>query len=186
MIGQTDQTLGWMDTAGVATVEDSWLYQRLIAVAPGDPDSSLSGQDLMRRYGIRPLKQTYSMAGTHELELTLACQVFMEKWAQQYQTTISTTFMPELYPGMRIELASHNLSVYVTEVTHNGDFTNGFSTTASIMAPANPNARMAIKAVKTADGSPIDDLNGQQSDATKGFTDPTSGIATQQGGTTSP
>lgn len=186
MIGQTDQTLGWMDTAGVATVEDSWLYQRLIAVAPGDPDSSLSGQDLMRRYGIRPLKQTYSMAGTHELELTLACQVFMEKWAQQYQTTISTTFMPELYPGMRIELASHNLSVYVTEVTHNGDFTNGFSTTASIMAPANPNARMAIKAVKTADGSPIDDLNGQQSDATKGFTDPTSGIAVQQGGTTSP
>lgn len=151
MVGQTDQMLGWLDTAGVVTVEDTWLYQRLIQMAPGDPEAA-SGEEIMRRFGIRPLKQSYAMAGSHELELLLACHVFMEKWAQQYQTSISLTFMPELYPGMRIELANHNLSVYVTEVVHNCDFEAGFSTTATIMAPANPNGKALMSTVSTPTG----------------------------------
>jgi cell wall-associated NlpC family hydrolase len=172
MLGQSEQMLAWLDTAGVATVEDTWLYQRLIKMAPGDPETA-SGEELMRRYGVRPLKQSYAMAGTHELEFLLAAQIFMEKWAQQFQTSISMTFMPELLPGMRIELAGHNLSVYVTEVTHVCDFQNGFSTQAVIMAPANPNGKALMSTVSsTVDQGLIDTLVPGAGGA---FTDPLGG-----------
>jgi hypothetical protein len=166
-IGQQTQPLGWMQTAGVVTVEDTWIYARLIAMAPGDPEV-LSGDQLMRRFGVRPLKQEYAMAGSHELEILLACQVFMEKWAQQFQTSISMTFMPELYPGMRIELAGHHLSVYVSEVTHICDFEGGFTTTATILAPANPNGKALMGAVSTPGQKPSDPLQN-------GFLDPIGG-----------
>lgn len=177
MIGQNEQWLGWLDTAGVATVEDTWLYERLIKVAPGDPETA-SGEEMMRRYGVRPLHQTYAMAGTHELELILACQVFMEKWAQQYQTTVSMTFMPEILPGMRIELGGHNLSVYVTEVTHVCDFEQGFTTELTIMAPAHPGAKALMATVNTATGPTGGDALGG---AMTAFTNPIGGIASQQG-----
>lgn len=166
-LGQSDQVSNWLDTAGVATVEDDWLYQRLIKVAPGQPES-YSGQALMQRFGVRPLKETYAMAGSHELELILACQVFMEKWAQQFQTAISMTFMPQLMPGMRVILSGHGLSVYVTEVTHVCDFTNGFSTQAVIMAPSNPGAGALIKSTSTATGPTLDPM--------KAFTNPSGSV----------
>ena len=165
-MGQNNELLGWLDTAGVATVEQEWLYQRLIQVAPGDLEGA-SGEALMRRFGIRPLKQVFAMAGSYELELLLACQVFMEKWAQQYQTTISMTFMPELLPGMRVHLVSHNVTVYVTEVTHVCDMQGGFSTTAVICAPARPNVLSAMASVSTP-GANLDN-----SDANRAFLNPT-------------
>lgn len=171
-MGQDQGAFGWLDTAGIVTVEDAWIYNRLIKAAPGDPET-LSGNALMQRYGIRPLHQTYAMAGSHELEFLLACQIFMEKWAQQYQTSISMTFMPELYPGQRVLLEGHNLSVYVTEVTHICDFENGFSTQATIMAPANPNAKTLMAEVQTSTG-PNDQITGA-------FLDPLGGSTTGAG-----
>lgn len=148
MMGDSDQIIGWMDTAGVATVEEPWLYMRLAQVAPAELDI-VGGEALMRRFGIRPLKHTAMMAGTHELEFLLACQLFMQKWAEQYQTTITMTFMPELFPGMRVELTNHNLQIYVTQVTHTCDYSQGFATAAVIMAPSNPNSLQAMLTVQT-------------------------------------
>ena len=140
--------LGWANTAGVVTVEDEWLYRRLIAAAPGDLDN-ISGTELMRRFGASPYSLVAPMAGTKELELLMACQIFLLKWAQQYQTTVSMTFMPELLPGMRVELPGHNLTVYIHSVTHVCDFEGGFGTTAEIMAPARTNVLTAMGAVTT-------------------------------------
>ena len=166
-IGENNEALGWLDTAGVATVENDWLFQRLIKVAPGDFEGSIDGAGIMKRFGVRPLKQVFAMAGVYEMELLLACEVFMEKWAQQYQTTISMTFMPELMPGMRVNLANHNLTVYVTEVTHMCDMAGGFSTTAVIVAPTRPNLLTAMTQVST----PGEDITGA---AARGFNDPNS------------
>lgn len=141
MQGFDQGVLGWINTAGVATVEDEWLFARLSRVGLGDFGSNLSGQALMARYGVRPYQATFTMAGSHELELLLATQIFMEKWAAQYETRVSFTFMPELLPGMRIEVGDHNLQVYVTEVHHSCDYEQGFSTDAVIMAPSNPNSK---------------------------------------------
>ena len=173
-LGQIDQVQGWLESAGVATVEDDWLFARLKLVVPGDLENSSTGDQIMRKYGIRPLKQTYAMAGSHELELLLACQVFLEKWAQQYQTTVSMTFMPELFPGMRVALAGHNLTVYVTEVVHQCDFENGFTTTATIMAPANMTALEQIASINTGNSTPTDTLTAGGISAA--FTDPVAGL----------
>jgi hypothetical protein len=147
------QLMGWLTTAGVATVEDEWLFKRITAAAPSDIDS-LTGLQIMQRFGIRPLKQAYAMAGDPSLELLMAAQVFMQKWAEQWQTTISMTFMPELFPGMRVQLAGHNLQVYVSSVTHSCDYERGFTTSAVIMAPSNPNGKQLMSAVSTPYAAP--------------------------------
>jgi cell wall-associated NlpC family hydrolase len=143
-----DATLSWLASAGVATVEQPWLYARLIAAAPGDIESA-SGQEIMQRFGVRPLQQTFAMAGTTQMEFLLACQVFMEQWAKQYQTTVQMTFMPELFPGMRVELPDRNLQVYVNAVNHTFDYETGFLTSVTISAPSSPQGRTLMSSVNT-------------------------------------
>lgn len=152
MYGQMTQVEQWLDTAGTATVEDEWLFQRLRQVGLGD--NMLSGQDIMRRFGVRPLQYNATMSGSHELEFLMACQTFMEKWASQYQTQASFTFMPELFPGMRVILGDHKVQVYVSEVTHVCDFAQGFSTSATIMAPSNPSTKEDMANVRTTASTP--------------------------------
>jgi len=144
MLGQGDSVMGWLTTSGVATVENEWLYKRLIQAAPGDIDSSMTAQQLMNRFGVRPYRQTYQIAGNADLEFLLACQIFMGKWAAQYTTNLGMTFLPELYPGYRINLVGHNLSVYVGAVTHTFDWEQGFKTMATVSAAGNPNANTSI------------------------------------------
>lgn len=148
MIGQPDQMTSWIMTAGTATVEDEWLFQRLRQVGLGDY-AAVDGNSLMQRFGVRPYQFTAAMAGRPELEFLLACQIFMEKWAAQYETQIQLAFMPELYPGTRIQVGDHNLQLYVHEVTHDIDFEGGFTTNAVVSAPSNPNNRDHMAQVRT-------------------------------------
>jgi cell wall-associated NlpC family hydrolase len=132
--------LGWLNTKGVASVENEWLFRRMIAAAPHVPGEMFqTGQQIMEKFGARPLSQTMTSVMAGPMEFLLAVQIFMKKWAEQYSTVIETTFMPEIFPGMRVHLVGHNLQVYVSEVTHAGDFENGFTTSMTIMAPSNPN-----------------------------------------------
>ena len=85
----------------------------------------------------------------------------MEKWAQQYQTMCSFTFLPELFPGMRVILSGHDLQVYVSEVTHTFDWENGFSTSAVIMAPSRTDAATAMVGTSGYFGGPDDTSVGR-------------------------
>lgn len=159
MTGQLqDPIQGWITTAGVATVEQPWLYARLLTVAPGDLDA-IAGQQIMQRFGIRPMQQSFAMAGTTELEFLLACQIFMEQWAKQYQTTISMTFMPELFPGMRVELPDRNLQVYISAVSHSCDYEQGFLTQVTISAPSSPQAAANMGMVNVGTNLPLSSSN---------------------------
>ncbi len=132
--------LGWLRTKGVASVENEWLFRRMTAAAPHVPGELFqSGQQIMEKFGARPLSQQMSSVQAGPMEFLLAVQIFMKKWAEQYSTQIETTFMPEIFPGMRVHLVGHNLQVYVAEVMHSGDFESGFTTNMTIMAPSNPN-----------------------------------------------
>lgn len=134
-----DGAIGWLQSSGVATVENQPLFSKLQLAAPHtDGERNLTGPEIMLKYGARPLVQPMSSVVTGAMEFLLACQIFMKKWAEQYSTQIETTFMPEVFPGMRINLVDHNLQVYVSEVTHSGDFESGFTTSMTIMAPSNP------------------------------------------------
>ncbi|WP_065286790.1 C40 family peptidase [Mycolicibacter kumamotonensis] len=138
-VGNMDQVSSWITSAGVATVEDEWLFQRLRNVAI-DQNSSLTGQMLLQKYGVRPYQISTNLTGSRELEFMMACQIFMQKWAQQYQTSVSFTFLPELLPSMRIVFSDHKLQVYVSRVVHDIDMEHGYTTTATICAPSNPSA----------------------------------------------
>ena len=138
-MGESQGVEGWLSTAGVATVENTWLFNMLRRVAPGLAMEGLTAESIMRKFGARPLVQELTALKAKELEFLAACKIFMEKWAGQYQTQVSFCFMPEIFPGMRINLVGHNLQVYVTQVDHHFDFQNGFSTSAVIMAPSTPN-----------------------------------------------
>jgi hypothetical protein len=145
------ELMGWLSTSGVVTVEQPWLYEMLMAAAPGDLEAGVPGTLLMQKFGIRPYQATYAAAQTGgELEFLIACQIFMQKWAEQYKTSISMTFMPELWPGMRVVLAQHNLEVYVSAVTHTCDYEQGFSTQVTILAPGNPHGKNLAASVNTA------------------------------------
>jgi hypothetical protein len=144
MMGQDQGDAGWIGTSGVATVENEALWKMLAAASPGDVDASWSPSQLLQRFGVRPYKNTYTLAGNAGLEFLLACQTFMGKWAAQYSTDIGMTFMPELLPGMRVNMVGKNLAVYISEVTHEFDWSSGFKTRATVSAATNPNAAYAV------------------------------------------
>lgn len=128
---------GWLQTSGVATVENEWLFSRLLDLSVVAPDFE-SVEDIFGRYGVRPLTEAgRSGIMTPHMEFLAATKLFLQKWSEQYSTRVDLTFMPELFPGMRIELVGHGVAVYVEQVSHNFDFSNGggFSTSASVTAP---------------------------------------------------
>ncbi len=134
--------MGWLNSKGVATVENQWLFARMAAAAPHVPGEFIpNGKDVMRKFGARPLQKSMSSVQSGPMEFLLAVQTFMTKWAEQYATTIETTFLPEVFPGMRLHLVDHGLQVYVAEVTHSGDYESGFTTSMVITAPSNPALR---------------------------------------------
>ncbi|AEQ21033.1 baseplate protein [Rhodococcus phage E3] len=158
-VNQPIDYAGWMKSAGLATVDTEWLYKRMIAYSPGLSDN-MSAKDLLGVYGMRPHSQAYSNVYGQEMELMLAVQLFMQKWAEQYNTQIQLTFMPELFPGMRINLVGHALQVYVSEVTHNFDYATGFTTNAVISSPSNPGG--GVLARQDADAMTVEQIIRQQ------------------------
>lgn len=162
--GASTGLMGWLNTKGIATVENEWLFRRMAAAAPQVRGAEMrSGKEIMRKYGARPLTQSMSAIQSGAMEFLMAMQVFMTKWAEQYSTNIELAFMPELYPGMRVNLKGHNLQVYVAGVTHSGDFESGFTTTATIMAPSTPDIRRVASQIQdqfTNGGWDQNDVNG--------------------------
>lgn len=131
---------GWLETRGVATIENEWLFDKLTDVSLIAPEFKTK-EEVYARYGVRPLLDSgRSGIMTPQMEFLAACKIFMEKWAEQYSTSVDFTFMPELFPGMRVELVGHNVSVYVQRVSHSFDFSNGggFTTSAVVTAPSTP------------------------------------------------
>lgn len=126
---------GFLDTAGVATIENEWLFQKL--TERSIVKSDLNAQDFVKRFGIRPLPKRSANYVSPEMEFLGACHLFMSKWAEQFSTEVSMTFMPELFPGMRVELVGHGITLYVESVTHNFNFnqSGGFTTSAVLTTP---------------------------------------------------
>lgn len=150
--GASTGIVGWLLSQGYITVENEWVFQRMKLAAPrikGDKD--YTGQQMLKRFGMRPNQQEVPWLQTGAAEYLAAMQIFMTKWAQQYSTVIDICFMPEIFPGMRIQFDGHNLQAYVTEVVHSGDYTNGFTTQCTIMAPSIPNLARLLNEVSFAD-----------------------------------
>jgi hypothetical protein len=139
--GTTDQynptvdASAWYLTAGVVNIRQKGAMALLLGLtSTEDPD--LSPAALYARFGMRPLKAEYPTVSSGVMEYLQALALFQKQWSAQFATDVEFTFMPELYPGMRVLIKSHGVTVFVEEVTHSFGFDTGFSTSATISSPA--------------------------------------------------
>jgi len=145
-IGQSVNIVDYMSTQGVVSIQDAstmqLLFGTLVNNASTDAQNAQIALNFLNRYGIRPLPQEVNVIHSHALEYFFALQTFMQQWANQFVSNVTFTFMPELYPGMRIVINIDNESggqdqyqFYCTSVTHQGDRSAGFTTQATLTAP---------------------------------------------------
>jgi cell wall-associated NlpC family hydrolase len=100
-------------------------------------DREASGIDkFLSRYGARPFAVSEPVISHPYLTFFRAYQWFQRKWAEQFQSEVQFTFMPELFPGTIVGIESMGVNFYCEEVTHSFDYASGFNTSASLMAPS--------------------------------------------------
>jgi len=144
-IGQSINIVDYMSTQGIVSIQDTTTMQLLFGTKSNTSTDAQNAQialNFLQRYGIRPLTNQVQVIHSHSLEYFFALQTFMQQWANQFTSVVTLTFMPELYPGMRIVINLDNESggtdqyqFYCVSVTHYGDRSSGFTTQAELTAP---------------------------------------------------
>lgn len=140
-----EQAINQFITHGIASVEQPKILQTLMGIKDGDPIWG-DPQKIFDRFGARPYTQPFSetqMFTTRSMEFWAALWYFQKNWAEQFSADIPITFMPELFPGMILEIPVLKFQAYVTSVRHSWDFQEGggFKTTASVIAPSTTDAK---------------------------------------------
>ena len=137
----------WLMTNGIITIENNAILGLLFGSDPATISTNMSSliaqgidvntfaKQFLKRYGMRPYVDSEPMIRSELMEFMYAIQEFMYLWSQQYATNVTFTFMPELYPGMIVELADHGIQVYVQSVSQSCSRDGGFTTSAVITSP---------------------------------------------------
>ena len=137
----------WLMTNGIVTIENDAILGLLFGSDPSTLLNSMNtllsqginptlfSKQFLKRYGMRPYVDSEPMIRSQLMEFMYALQEFMYLWSQQYATSVSFTFMPELYPGMLLEIAEHGIQVYVQSVSHSCSRDGGFTSSAVVTCP---------------------------------------------------
>lgn len=138
----------WLTTRGIVTIEQQELLKFILHISPSDKVVVESG-DFLQTFGMRLMRESVGIIRSHAWEYTYALFAFMKQWTLQYRTPVNLTFMPELYPGMRIRLpdtARHkSVEMYIESVTHSGSRTGGFTTTIDVSCPMRNGALLGLE-----------------------------------------
>ena len=137
--------------AGIVTVEQEGILESFLFTKDRinkrnekeqseDYDYSNSAINFLEKYGARPLTESNLTLRHPLVEFFYAYHTFITNWAKQFISRVEFTFMPELFPGMIIEIPNYqeenkSFTFYVEEVTHTFSYTGGFSTSAVLIAP---------------------------------------------------
>jgi len=132
-LGQSVTLADWMATTGIVTLQQSEIMQMLWGTSY--TAAQFDANNFLTRYGLRPYVTEVPTIRSHTLEFTFALLTFMQKWCDQYESTIATTFLPEVYPGMRVDFVDRKIEAYVEGVTHTCSRVVGFTTELTITAP---------------------------------------------------
>jgi hypothetical protein len=137
-IGKNVSETDWLSTQGIISVQSPNIITMLFGE---EIAKNFDVEKFMIKYGMRPYVTTQPLITNGTLEFSSALMTFMNMWAQQYSTQVGFTFMPELFPGIRIQfpdiiIEGEALECYVSNVTHEGDMKNGFITKATLTAPS--------------------------------------------------
>lgn len=127
-------TAAMYNTKGIAVIDFPGIFKAIY----NKPASEGFIQSYLSRFGARPNLDQMPNINIGSQEFYMALWNFMYYWAAQFTAQIPMTFMPELYPGMIIQIPEFDFQAYVTEVAHQGSYgQNGqFTTMATIVAPA--------------------------------------------------
>lgn len=145
-------------TGGIATVDIPNFLSSIVNVAGNDYPWLKDPQALLARFGARVRRSQAPNIYGPEQEFWMAVNLFTEAWGDQFSANAPLTFMPELFPGMRMRIPAYGVQFYVSAVTHRWDLSSdqGFTTDASISAPSAINGSgfyLFPKAVPYAPGS---------------------------------
>ena len=125
-------------TAGIASIDIPGIMYALFGIKMSDSQNRKFADWIYQRFGARPdFKEMDGLVG-RTTEVFSALYYFMRQWAYQYNANVPLTFMPELWPGMLIQIPEYDFQAYVTAVTHTGQMGEGggHSTQVNIAAPA--------------------------------------------------
>lgn len=151
--GAGDDLMNRIKTRGVASITQQPILDTFIEpmdmepsaqladlpVAPEDADEYFKMMEpftFMEHYGMRPHLEEQPLIRNPLFEFMLAWQRFMWLWSQQFATSVSFTFQPEVMAGGLIGFPDHDIQMYCETVTHNFDYASGFGTTATLTAPS--------------------------------------------------
>ena len=145
-IGQQVSNVDYITTNGIVSIQDATTMQMLFGktdlTTKATTQNIKNSMDFLNKYGMRPYVNEQNMIHSVSMEYFYALYQFMQQWTNQYVSNVTFTFMPELYPGMRVSMnvtdetnKSHNYMFYVTSVIHTGDRSGGFTTQATLTAP---------------------------------------------------
>jgi hypothetical protein len=102
-------------------------------LTPGK-EALFTPEQFLRRYGARPMVEDMPEI-YHPLLLWISAWMkFMDQWAKRFTASATFTFMPELFPGGRVDLVG-KIAMYIESVTHNFDRASGFTTTCELSSP---------------------------------------------------
>jgi cell wall-associated NlpC family hydrolase len=94
-----------------------------------------NAEEFLKHYGARPFSLDLPDIRHPVLLWMAAWMEFQKHWANQFGTTGSFTFMPELLPGGIVNF-DNKITMFVESVTHTFDLESGFTTTAELNSPA--------------------------------------------------
>jgi len=127
-----------LTTMGIASIDVPAIMSALFGLDATSATAKAFTQYVYNRFGARPdLEQLPGLVGPQG-EFFAALFLFMRSWAYQYDADVPMTFMPELWPGMLIQVPDFSFQAYVTTVTHTFQMGPGgfFNTSVNIAAPA--------------------------------------------------
>lgn len=161
-IGDTfggDGQINFMDdfvSRGVVTLDMPLLLKSFLLPIKGSGDNITqddgnpfgattlkTASEFMNHYGARPYEEDMPQIRNSFFEFLYAYQRFIQKWAGCFNTSFSFTFQPEIMAGGIIGFPQHNLQMYVEQVSHQWDYSQGFATTAQLSSPAAMNGSQA-------------------------------------------
>ena len=95
----------WIASSGAVSIKSKAIMSQVLAMQPStgflsDPDAFL------QRYGIRPMQNQLSIIRSHYYEFFSSLYTFLQQWSKQFSTDVQICFMPEIFPGMRINLVN--------------------------------------------------------------------------------
>jgi cell wall-associated NlpC family hydrolase len=128
-------------TRGIASIDIPAMMYAIFKVDATEAQAQAFSAWIYKRFGARPDFQSLPNLVGPSAEFFSAIYFFMRQWAYQYNADVPLTFMPELFPGMLIQIPTFSFQGYVNQVTHNFQYGDGggFTTTINISAPARLN-----------------------------------------------